>query len=103
MKIYDVEFDHFQVEFEAHIWWLSSPHEYFKMVDYQLHSSLGDGRTRNRVFSRLYYSSCYSKLHWDITTLHSVGGRKIRTPELKSEIRYCVFVFCIPLPLPKIR
>ena len=47
---HDLEFDHFQVEVGAHIWWLSSLHEYFKMVDYQLHSSLGDGRTRNHVF-----------------------------------------------------
>ena len=31
----DVWFDHFQMEFDLHIWWLSSPHEYFEMVEYQ--------------------------------------------------------------------
>ena len=41
---HDFEFDHFQVEVGAHIWWLSSLHEYFKMVDYQLHSSLAPAR-----------------------------------------------------------
>ena len=28
---------------------------------------------------------------------------KLGPPELKAEIRYCVFVFCIPLPVPKTR
>ena len=31
----DVWFDHFQMEFDLHIWWLSSPHEYFKMIEYE--------------------------------------------------------------------
>ena len=46
----NVWFDHFQMEFEVHIWWLSRPHEYFEMVEYEHHSSLRDGRTGNRVF-----------------------------------------------------
>ena len=47
---HDLEFDHFQVEVGTHIWGLGSLHEYCKMVDYQLHSSLGGGQTRNHVF-----------------------------------------------------
>ncbi len=47
---HDFEFDHFQVEVGAHIWWLSSPHEYFEMVEYEGDSSLASGRTGNRVF-----------------------------------------------------
>ena len=46
----DVWFDHFQMEFDLHIWWLSSPHEYFEMVEYEGDSSLASGRTRNCVF-----------------------------------------------------
>ena len=35
---------------DLYIWWLSSPHEYFEMVEYEGDSSLASGRTGNRVF-----------------------------------------------------
>ena len=54
----DVWFDHFQMEFDLHIWWLSSPHEYFEMVEYEGDSSLASGRTGNRVF--FHQSSIFS-------------------------------------------
>ena len=52
----EVWFDHFQMEFDLHIWWLSSPHEYFEMVEYEGDSSFASGRTGNRVF----FTECLS-------------------------------------------
>ena len=52
----DVWFDHFQMEFDLHIWWLSSPHEYFEMVEHEGDSSFASGRTGNRVF----FTECLS-------------------------------------------
>ena len=100
---YEFWFDHFQVEFGAHTWRLSSPREYFKMVEYQLHNSFGNGRTRNCVFCHRFYCISYSKLHRDISKERRVWGQEIGRVELKDEIRYSTSAFYIFSRAPKTR
>ena len=52
----DLWLAHFQMEFDLHIWWLSSPHEYFEMEEHEGDSSFASGRTGNRVF----FTECLS-------------------------------------------
>ena len=69
----DVWFDHFQMEFDLHIWWLSSPHEYFEMVEYEGGSSLASGRTRHRFFwSAVEFLQCF---HYMIGFVEAYTGR----------------------------
>ena len=89
----DLWFAHFQMEFDLHIWWLSSPHEYFEMLEYEGDSSLASGRTGNRVFlhqclrfSYVIYIGNPSKFacfegFWELES---------HPRYLRDEIRYCL-------------
>ena len=46
-----LSFDHFPLEFEAHIQGLCSPHEYLKTPEYELPTLTESGRTRTRTSS----------------------------------------------------
>ena len=93
----DVWFDHFQMEFDLHIWWLSSPHEYFEMVEYEGDSSLASGRTGNRVF--LHQSSIFSYViyigkPYEFPSFKVTGELESQPRYLGDEIRYRLRSFC---------
>ena len=83
----EVWFDHFQMEFDLHIWWLSSPHEYFEMVEYQGDSPLRSDRTGNWLF--LYQNAWFSKViyigkHYGFPHFCRFVFPKFRPPDLRA-------------------
>ena len=83
----EVWFDHFQMEFDLHIWWLSSPHEYFEMVEYQGDSPLRSDRTGNWLF--LYQNAWFSKViyigkHYGFPHFCQFVFPKFRPPDLRA-------------------
>ena len=84
----EVWFDHFQMEFGLHIWWLGSPHEYFEMVEYQGDSPLRSDRTGNWLF--LYQNAWFPKViyigkHYGFPHFCQFVSPKFRPPDLRDE------------------
>ena len=50
-----LRFDHFQLEFEAHIWCVSSIHEYYLLVDYEFVTPSATVWTRTQFFAWLMW------------------------------------------------
>ena len=60
---FSVLFDHFHLEFEAHIWWFCSTDEYSFGAEYELQTPRGSGRTRCHVPIFPAQISCTNFLH----------------------------------------
>ena len=93
----EVWFDHFQMEFDLHIWWLSSPHEYFEMVEYQGDSPLRSDWTGNWLF--LYQNAWFSKViyigkHYGFPHFCQFVSPKFRPPDLRAGKIFFQTVFC---------
>ena len=100
----EVWFDHFQMEFDLHIWWLSSPHEYFEMVEYQGDSPLRSDRTGNWLF--LYQNAWFPKViyigkHYGFPNFCQFVFPKFRPPDLRAEKIFFQTVFCTSKLNPK--
>ena len=92
------------MEFDLHIWWLSSPHEYFEMVEHEGDSSFASGRTGNRVF----FTECLSFPYviyignpCEFPCFECIGELKNQCRDLQDEIRYHYSAFCMSMCTPE--
>ena len=92
------------MEFDLYIWWLSSPHEYFEMVEYEGDSSLASGRTGNRVFlhQRLIFPYViYIGKPYGFPSFEGIGELENQCRDLQHEIRYHCSAFFMSSSTPE--